>query len=76
MSETELMRRKIYKMKSWTAVTPVSFSSLKKKTTIISPFHLIIFVVCATYWKHWVYSLEDHQNYRNVFLFTEYEIKR
>jgi len=49
MSETELMRRKIYKMKSWTAVTPVSFSSLKKKTTIISPFHLIIFVVCATY---------------------------
>lgn len=50
MSETELMRRNVYKMKSWTAVTPVSFSSSRKKNaTIVSPVHLIIFVICATY---------------------------
>lgn len=31
MSETELMRRNVYKMKSWTAVTPVSFSSSRQE---------------------------------------------
>lgn len=31
MSETELRRRNIYKMKSWTAVTPVTFSSYRQE---------------------------------------------